>query len=146
VLVDAQIDDVQAGIFRPDFDVLDVPRDQFLVDGDAWARCRAGEAAPADFGILGMSGLWFVASNLIRDVAALNKREMLPWDVWGGMSHEPPYPDDLLALHDNLAALTRDPDAGFAELRQLYDTDSRLKVPPVVYNAVRQRPETVGNL
>jgi hypothetical protein len=142
ILVDA----VQTGIFRPDFDPLDVPRDRFLVAGEAWTRCRAGRADPADFGILGMSGLGFVASNLIRDVAALNKREMLPWDVWGGMSRDLPYARDLLALHDRLAILSLDPDAHFAELRQLYEEDRRLKVPPVVFNAVRQRPETVGDL
>lgn len=146
VLVDPQLDETQRQIFRPDFDPLDVPRDQFLVAGEAWRRCRAGEADPMDFGILDMFGQWFVASDQIRDVAALNKREMLPWDCWGAMRREEPYPDDLLAFHDRLAALTRDPDANFAELRQLYETDPRLKVPPVVYNAVRQRPETVGDL
>ncbi len=146
VLVDPQLDDTQRKIFRPDFDPLDVPRDRFLVAGEAWRRCRASGADPQDFGVLDMAGLWFIASNQIRDVAALNKREMLPWDVWGGMSRAEPYPDDLVTLHDRLAVLTLDPDAGFAELRQLYEEDSRLKVPPVVYNAVRQLPETVGDL
>lgn len=93
-----------------------------------------------------MAGLWFIASSQLRDVAALNKREMLPWNCWAGVRRNEPYPDDLFALHDRLAALTLDPDAHFAELRQLYETDTRLKVPPVVYNAVRQRPEPVGDI
>ena len=59
-----------------------MPRDHFLVAGDAWRLCRAGKADPAAFGVLDMHGLWFVASNVIRDVAALNNREMLPWDCW----------------------------------------------------------------
>lgn len=144
VLVDAQLDATQRNIFRPDFDPLDVPRDRFLVAGEAWRRCRAGEADPQDFGVLDLWGQWFVASDLIRDVAALNKREMLPWDCWGAMRRDEPLPDELLAFHDGLAAPTLDPGANLAELRQRYETDPRLKVPAVVYNAVRQRPETVG--
>ena len=46
ILVDAQIDAFQKDMFKPQFDLLDVPRDQFLVAGEAWARCRAGEADP----------------------------------------------------------------------------------------------------
>jgi hypothetical protein len=145
VLVDPQLDETQHRLFHLDFDPLDVPRDRLLLAGEAWRRCRAGEADPMDFGILDMFGQWFIASDLIRDIAALNKREMLPWDVWGGMSRDEPYPADLLALHDRLAVLTLDPDANFAELRQVYDSDARLKVPPIVYNAVRQLPETVGD-
>lgn len=146
ILVDPELDETLRGLIRFDFDPLDVPRDRFLVAGEAWRRCRVGKADPADFGILDMFGQWFIASDLIRDVAALNKREMLPWDCWGAMRREEPYPNDLVALHDRLAVLTRDPDAHFATLRQLYDTDSRLKVPPIVYNAVRRLSETVGDL
>lgn len=35
-LADAQIDDVQLGLFEVDFDLMDVPRGAFLVAGDAW--------------------------------------------------------------------------------------------------------------
>ena len=86
VLVDAQLDARQRELFRIAFDPLDVPRDQFLVAGDAWQRCRAGKADPSAFGILDMYGLWFIAGNVIRDVAALNDHVMLPWDVWGAMT------------------------------------------------------------
>ena len=86
VLVDAQLDARQRELFKVTFDPLDVPRDQFLVAGDAWRLCRAARPIPMQFGILDMHGLWFVAGNLIRDVAALNNHEMLPWDVWGAMA------------------------------------------------------------
>jgi hypothetical protein len=67
-----------------------------------------------------MRGLSFIAGNLMRDVAALNNMEMLPWDVWGAMIRpdEPPQ-NDQLALFDQLAAVTRAPDITFAELRAL---------------------------
>jgi hypothetical protein len=44
-------------------------------------------------------------------------------------------------LFDKLAALTQTPDDSFTELRDLRDTDDRLRVPPAVRNATRQRDE-----
>jgi hypothetical protein len=146
VLADAQIDDVQRPVFGIDFDVLDVPRDGFLVAGDAWQRCRSGQADPAKFGlsVVNEAGYWWIAGNLIRDLAALNNMEMLPWDVWGGMPGPYEEPDSTqLALFDELAALTVDPDANFAELTARYRSDSRLTVPPTVHNALLNRDEQV---
>ena len=138
VLVDAQIDDRQRKMFGITIDTLDVTRDQFLVAGDAWQLCRSGKEDPGNFGILDMHGLWFIAGNLVRDVAALNNREMLPWDVWGAM---PRADDELdLAFFDRLSGLTQDPDRHFDELRALY-RDRRVAVPGTVFNAVLNRPE-----
>ena len=123
------------------FDVLDVPRDEFVVAGDAWIRCRAGDADPARFGFspLGQGGYWWIAGNLLRDVAALNNMEMLPWDVWGAMPG-PGEPADT-ELFDHLAAQTIEPDATLAELTARYASDARLTVPGTVYNAVLDRSE-----
>jgi hypothetical protein len=138
VLVDAQLDARQRELFKIAFDPLDVPRDQFLVAGDAWQSCRVGTADPGKFGILDMYGLWFVAGNVIRDVAALNDKVMLPWDVWGAMS---PKDDEIdRAFIDRLARLTVEPDRHFGELRAAYQ-DPRVKVPTTVFNAVRNLPE-----
>jgi hypothetical protein len=143
VMVDAQMDDVQRKVFGIDFDPMDVPRDRFLIAGDAWTLCRAGKGDPGAFGIMDMWGCWFIAGNVVRDIAALNKMEMLPWDVWGEM----PQPGSELNAaqfkrFDGLAAMTRDPDKHFDELVSAYKSDT-LKVPPIVFNAVMQRPETV---
>ncbi|WP_437897902.1 hypothetical protein [Sorangium sp. So ce124] len=54
-----------------------------------------------------------------------------------------PLRDDQLALFDRLAAITRAPDARFAELRQLYEGDERLRVPAVVFNAVLNRQDSL---
>ena len=141
VLVDAQIDDRQRALFGIDFDTLDVPREKFLVAGDAWRLCRDGRADPQAFGVLDMAGLWFIASNVIRDVAALNNREMLPWDVWGGMTLADSEID--LAFIDRLARLTREPDRHQDELRTVY-ADPRVAVPSTVFNAVLRRAEAVS--
>jgi hypothetical protein len=55
------------------FDSADVPRDQFVVAGDAWSLCRGGRTDPSAFGLLDMHGLWFIAGNLVRDVAAFEQ-------------------------------------------------------------------------
>jgi hypothetical protein len=144
VLLDAQLDEVWRAQLKVDFDVLDLPRDRFLVAGEAWAQCRDGRADPARFGIFkgDLRGLWFIAGNVLRDLAALNKVEPLPWDVWGAMPapNEPLQPDQL-ALFDRLAALSRTPDAAFNELRALYQGDERLRVPAIVHNSVLNRDE-----
>jgi hypothetical protein len=133
VLFDAQIDDHQRKLFKIGFDTADVPRDRFVVAGDAWSACRLGRADPRAFGILDMHGLWFIAGNLVRDIAALNKREMLPWDVWGKMPRQDRELD--LAFFDRLAVISREPDAHADELSELF-RDQRLTVPRTVFNAV----------
>jgi transglutaminase-like putative cysteine protease len=146
VLVDAQIDERQRDMFPIDFDVTDVPRDRFLIAGEAWARCRADAADPHLFGLslLNQAGEWWIAGNLMRDAAALGNIELLPWDVWGAMpAPDEHIDDDRHTLFDHLATLTRTPEAAFTELLRLCQDDERLRVPPTVYNAARRRTEAV---
>jgi len=147
-LADAQFDAIWCERLRIDHDVRDVPRDRYLIPADAWVQCRTGKADPSRFGIFhgNLRGLWFIAGNLVRDVSALNKMEMLQWDVWGAMQRLRPDQEigkDDLAFYDALAELTRHPDTSFAELRTRYESDQRLTVPPTVFNALLNRPETV---
>ena len=107
-----------------------------------------GGADPAAFGLTHIheSGLWFIAGNVLRDLASLNKMEMLPWDVWGMMEMG----DDALtgekkALLDRVAALTLAGDDAFAAMRAAYESDDRLRVPPVVFNALRNAAENVAS-
>jgi hypothetical protein len=145
-LADPQIDDVWRARLKIGCDTLDLPRTQFLTASEAWRRCRSGKADAQQFGIsfAGLRGLWFVAGSLVRDLAALNKMEMAPWDVWGAQPQ--PRAEFDLAFFDELAALTRDPENTFAELRRSYDEDDRLRVPPIVFNALNQRPEAINRL
>jgi hypothetical protein len=149
VFVDPQFDDIWRSQLRIAHDTLDVPRDRFLVGGDAWERCRAGHDDPAKFGIVegNRRGLWFVASNVVRDLAELNKVEMLQWDTWGVMPRpDERLADDRLVLFDDLSAIGRDPDAAFDLVRQRYSDDERLAVPATVFNAVLNRMESVDDI
>lgn len=147
VLVDAQLDDLQRQLLSIDFDVTDVPRDRFLIAGEAWARCRTGAASPDRFGlsITNEAGYWWIAGNLMRDAAALGNIELLPWDSWGAMpAPDEPIDDDRWALFDHLAALTQAPDTAFTELQRLC-RDDRLRVPPTVHNELHDRDEAIGS-
>lgn len=146
ILLDAQFDETWRGQLKIAHDPFDVPRDKFLIATDAWTLCRTGKADADRFGIFNGNkrGLWFVAVELVRDVAALNRMEVLVWDVWGAM----PEPSTLigakeLAYFDQLAAVTRDPDGTFDDLMALYRYDQGVQVPPVVFNVITNRPEAV---
>jgi hypothetical protein len=146
ILVDAQLDAVQRNLLRPDFDPLDVPRDRFIIAGDAWRMCRTGRKEADRFGLSfmpGLSGMWFIAGNLLRDLASLNRMELLPWDVWGLMQmNDAGLLEEKGALLDRIAALTLAGDSAFAEVRAIYE-DDRLRVPQAVFNALRNAPETI---
>jgi len=144
ILVDAQLDAVQREAYKLDFDPLDVPRDRFIVAGDAWQMCRSGRVDSDLFGLsfINEQGLWWVAQNLIRDLAALNRMEMLAWDVWGMMPKPTTGIDSEEAiLLDRVAELTLAGD--LAQLREIY-RDERLSVPKTIFNASRQIQETIA--
>lgn len=146
ILVDAQLDAVQMKLLEPDFSPLDVPRDRFIVAGQAWQMCRSGRTEENKFGLsyIGESGLWWVAGNLVRDLAALNRMELLPWDVWGLMP-EPgdEFPEAKKVLLDRVAEITLANDRAFGELRETYESTEALRVPQRVFNFSRKREEAV---
>lgn len=148
VLVDAQLDAIQRKALNISFNPLDVPRDRFIIAGDAWQMCRQRGADPADFGLthVQMKGLWFIAGNVVRDLASLNKMEMLPWDVWGLMEmNDAAITDDKKALLDRVSALTLKDEKAFGDVREIYESDQRLRVPPVVFNALHNAPEKIAS-
>lgn len=88
VVVDAQLDELQRSRLKIDFNTLDMPTGRFINASEAWLRCRERGEDPNKFGIFDMRGLWFVRGNLLRELAACNDAEMLPWDVWGLMTDD----------------------------------------------------------
>ncbi|MEU6770523.1 transglutaminase domain-containing protein [Streptomyces sp. NPDC046759] len=122
-LADPQVHDARYGV---PFDPLDVPRDQFVVAGQAWRACRAGEADADTFGVWGepdLRGLDLVAHSVVLDLAALTGTEPLPWDDWGPWYGAGPLAEADLALLDTVAA------AGTTEELRRLSTDPRLAVP-----------------
>jgi len=133
VMVDAQLDEFQCQTLGIEFDPLDVPAELFLTGGKAWQLYRTGNADPNKFGIFNMKGLWFVRGNLVRDLASLNKKELLPWDCWVlSTGDDDSLSDDDFALLDQVAPLTLPEHFSLSDLRSIYEAEKGLKVPPVI--------------
>ncbi|HHY44402.1 MAG TPA: transglutaminase domain-containing protein [Firmicutes bacterium] len=94
VVVDAQLDELQRNRLKVGFSTLDMPKGRFVNASEAWLRCREQGEDPNKYGIFDMRGLWFIRGNLLRELAALNDAEMLPWDVWGLMNDEDAHGDE----------------------------------------------------
>jgi Transglutaminase-like superfamily len=131
-LVDAQLDARQREAFRISCDPLDVPRTEFVVAGAAWQACRTRGEDPQRFGIRDLRGLWFVRGNLVRDLAAFAKRELLPWDAWGLMATREESDAPELALLDRVAELTESGDERHADLLHVQESEAGLRVPRVI--------------
>ncbi len=130
VMVDAQLDEFQKKNLKIRFNTLDVPAYQFVTGGKAWLLCRAGQADPEKFGIFKMRGLDFIRGDLIRDFLALNRIEILPWDVFGLISkHSSQLSAKELELLDHIAGLTLQPDESFDEILSIASTTPDLKIP-----------------
>ncbi len=132
------------------FNPRDLKSDEFVTAGQAWKLCREGNANPEDFGIScpnrpewgidSLYGLWFVRGQLLRDFAALNKVETVPylvrickgldWKPWHLVyAKDSELTDDELLLLDAVAEITSDVDANFNEIHETYTKNIDLVVP-----------------
>jgi hypothetical protein len=147
VLVDAEVDENERDFCHIQIDTYDVPRDQFLVAGKAWQLCRSGEADPDRFGLGpdSMHGMWYIQSQLVRDLAAMNKMELLCWDCWelGNADPDDGVSAEEMALLDRVAVLTQVGNEAFPELRSVYENDDRLRVPSVVTSYTEAGPRKI---
>ncbi|MFD1718665.1 transglutaminase-like domain-containing protein [Georgenia deserti] len=121
---DPQLDENHRALLGYVFDPLDLPQGTFLTGAEAWLRCRRGEEDPAMFGIFQFRGWDLIAGNVLRDLAALHKVEVMPWDVWGVMREAP----DEELIDAVAVAVVAD---GVDEMSRLYRRDG-VRVPPVV--------------
>jgi transglutaminase-like putative cysteine protease len=132
-LVDAQVASAPRGTYTTsDVDPLDVPRDAFLVGGQAWQECRTGRRDTNRIGTsaAGLTGLWEIQGNVVRDLANLNQVETLPWDNWGLI---PIHYDNLtpadIDLLDQVATISAT-GGPIDRADAVYHSDPRLPVPP----------------
>lgn len=144
ITVDPTIDAALRPITSLKADPLDLPESTFLSAGAAWQLCARNQADPKLFGVsaLGLTGLWMIAGNLVRDIAALNKMEMLPWDAWGAQ----PWPnvafsDTQTTWFNDVAVLSAQPDANWAAVKARFQQDPGLRIPSQIFNSLRQRYE-----
>lgn len=130
IQMDAQLDRLQQEALKISFNPLDMPPGAFVTGGAAWLLCRQGKANPDDFGIFQWHGWDFIKGNLFRDLLALNKFEVLPWDMWSAL--EPAYEDctpQQLEHLDYIAQLTLQGNLAHATLRALYEENPGYQAP-----------------
>ncbi len=126
------VDPTDAAVIDP----LDVPPDRFIVAPRAWLACRAGEADPTRFVVdpgldVPKTRSWpYLVHNLLQDLAALNRQEMVLWDSWG-LAERDGLSAEHLTLLDRVAAIVGSGTATVDDLRELYDR-AELQAPPVV--------------
>jgi len=120
-LVEPEIDDDHTDpADGASIDALDVRADRFLTAPRAWQLARSGAIDPERFITPPDLEIWaWLRHNLVHDLAALNKTEMLLHEVWGVDSRTPPAPGQLAVL-DELATLTGQPSPPLAGLRSAY--------------------------
>lgn len=108
----------------------DLAAGEFLTGGEAWTAFREGHIDAAHFGVHGTEnwGPAEIRGNAIKDLAALNKVEMLPWDEWGRMeaSYKGKTGPDYDKLIDAIAAVSATDDS--AAIADLYASED-LAVP-----------------
>ncbi|MDQ0599858.1 hypothetical protein QF037_004203 [Streptomyces canus] len=139
LLADAQLaDPFVSGHWKVGFDPMDVPRDRFLVAGEAWRAIREQGADERTFGLHGPQegpfwGERYVAGSIRLDLAALNKVETLLWDVWGEDEGEPgtPLPEPSRELYDGVAPVISG-EVSFEAARNLFAENDTLRTPRTV--------------
>jgi hypothetical protein len=110
LLSDPQIDGVLKDRCRIEFDPKDVPRQSFVMAGQAWLDCRGAKSDPDHFGHGEVTGSWFIKINVLRDHYVLNGHETSAWDGWRATPLSNRVIDeDEVALLDDLAARPEQP-------------------------------------
>ena len=136
VQIDAQIDDILRKAMIIKVDTLDLPNGAFLTGGQAWQLCRAERTDPNIFGVWDnensrwICGWDFIQAEVILDLMALNKFELLPWDGNTlSRTDVKQLSDAEYALLDKVAELTTTGNREFADMRALYESNSALRMP-----------------
>ena len=109
----------------------DLKAGEFLSGGEAWMLCARDGIDANLFGVDGVPenfGIGEVRGNAVRDLAAMNKLEMLPWDEWSRMelSYKNEAGADFDRLIDTIASTGAGNDPKMIEA--LYNTED-LAVP-----------------
>ena len=129
--VDPQIDPVLSKHLKITFDPTDIPAGQFYTAAGAWTLCRKKKAKSGRFGFNRKARGWhFMRGQLMRELASMNKVEVLPWDVWWTLASkdETDVTADERKFFDSIAAALTGLEATFDDLRALFD-DARMRQP-----------------
>lgn len=107
---------------------------EFVSAAEAWQACRKGEADPDLFRDDQTHGLSVVRNNLLLDLAAMNKIELLNWDRYGWLLRPlDDFSDRAWSTMDKIAELLLAGDEALEELQALYASEEGVQVPRVIH-------------
>lgn len=135
-LVDPDLPDDYKDPDGNNVDPLNLSPDMFLIAGPAWQQCRAGALDPERFIVnpklrdKGTRSWPQIRHNLLQDLAALAKTEMLLWDTW--TDPEKALIDRDKERLDRLAEFASAMDPSINTLMSIYKSDPELQVPDTV--------------
>lgn len=122
IMVDANLDETVIKKQNITVNPLDISSDEFITAGKAWELVRSNKANSNKFGVsvINIFGLWFIRGSIVRELAALNKQEVLPWDYWGiADKNQEDFPQEDSDLLDESARTLKDSDS-LGALRLLF--------------------------
>lgn len=131
-------------------DNFDLNLTDFLISSKAWNLCRSKKANPDLFGVhnIGIKGLWFIRASLFRDLACLNKLELLPWHYtkfsFKLFKDIDEIGNEEVALLDNAALLLNQPDKNLKKIITLYNQDPRFNMAFKLYGYLTGDPVKVN--
>lgn len=133
--VDAQLSSFYLEHYGISIDPLNIREDQFLRGGRGWLMCHKEGANSDRFGLGSQSpirGIQITLGELLLDLAALNRIELLCWDSWGYSTRLNTLSAQDMDLLDQVAASTLD-NQQFSHW-QSYFQNEHLTVPNVIFS------------
>ncbi len=152
VMIDSEIGNEERLFYSlQHMDNLNLTDKNFIPAGKAWQLCREGKADPDTFGttIPGINGWWFIRANIVRDLNALNKVELQPWDYTEFADKKFNNLSELdnveISLFDQLADMTTDTSSeALRRCIQICMRDTRLKAGNTITSYPGKKPVTVS--
>ncbi len=106
---------------------------EFIPAADIWLGWRCGEVDAKKFTAAMDSGATLILANLMLDIAAMNKRELLEWDRYSwSLRPLDEFSDRALQTLDKAAELLLAGEDGLEELWALYENEEGIQVPHIV--------------
>ena len=131
ITVDAQLDAVERRAYEVSFDPCDVPPDELVLAGRAWQQARAGFVDPQRFGFARWWGWAYLRHQVLRDLFALNKVELLPWSKSGlAEKDDQETSESEKVMVDRIAALALSADGALPKLRSMHRHVVKFGSPP----------------
>lgn len=107
---------------------------EFIPAARAFMDVHARRTVPEQYFTDDRQGMRNIIADVVLDLAALNKQELLSWDRYGIMNEDPiEYLDYFRTVLDTVAEVSLKYDDDLEKIQAAYASDTRLQVPSEVF-------------